>query len=216
MTCLFIGKDSGFDAPAFTEQYAKITAKFSEIAGLTYTEQVHGDRACEVTSRVTGVVCAGEGDALFTRLSGQALLIRTADCIPILFYSATQPHLGAVHAGWRGLKAKILSKTLAAAEFGNDLQFVVGPFIGGKSYEVGDDVAGQFAAAFSEPRGNGKFLLDLRKVLEAEFAELGIPPQNIEWHDEDTMTAEEWYSARCGDQRRNLAVIFRAKTFSIR
>ncbi|MBN8219380.1 MAG: polyphenol oxidase family protein [Spirochaetes bacterium] len=209
VSSLFIGKDAAFAAEGFTSQYQEILGKFPELRGLAYSEQVHGDRSFEIGETTEKLFFAGEGDALFTRISRQALIIRTADCIPILFYSPSQPLIGAVHAGWRGLKAKILTKTLAAAGLGDDLEFIVGPCIGGKSYEVGSDVSSQFASAFSISKVQGKFLLDLRQVLESEFAELGVTPERIEWHDEDTLRTPEWYSARRGDTRRNLAVIFR-------
>lgn len=208
VTALFIGKDTAFAGEEFTAQYKKLLVKFSELEGLAYAEQVHGDRVFEVGAEPGRLASAGEGDALFTRLKNRAVLIRTADCIPILFYSNSEPLVGAVHAGWRGLKARILSKTLAAVGRIADLTFVVGPFIGGKSYEVGADVAGEFASAFSMAKENGKFWLDLRKVLEAEFGALGVAPSAVEWYDEDTLAATEWYSARRGDTGRNLSLIF--------
>lgn len=209
MTALFIGKDTAFAAKDFIAQYEILLKKFPELKSLTYTEQVHGDRAFEVGPEAGRLACAGEGDALFTRLKSRAVLIRTADCIPILFYSQKDSLVGAVHAGWRGLKARILTKTLAATAGVADLTFVVGPFIGGKSYEVGADVAHEFAAGVRQAKENGKFWLDLRKVLEAEFNDLGVAPSAVEWYDDDTLAASEWYSARRGDSGRNLSLVFR-------
>lgn len=209
MTALFIGKDTAFAGENFTAQYEKVLAKFPEVRSLAYSEQVHGDRAFEITSDAGRLESLGEGDALYTKLRNRAVLIRTADCIPILFYSHTAPLIGAVHAGWRGLKARILSKTLAATGGVADLTFVVGPFIGGKSYEVGADVAHEFAEGVRQKKENGKFWLDLRKVLEAEFEALGVAPAAVEWYDDDTLTMSEWYSARRGDSGRNLSLVFR-------
>jgi polyphenol oxidase len=163
----------------------------------------------EVTGAPAGAFFAGEGDALWTRETGTALLIRTADCLPILFYSKSEPLVGAVHAGWRGFEKRILSRALEKVACG-DLDFFVGPFIGGNSYEVGSDVAGHFDRHCSKELGNGKFLLDLRAVLEGELKAAGIDRSRVTWYADDTLNSGWWYSARGGDQQRNLALIWRA------
>ena len=206
---LFIGADEDYAAADFAGQYELLLSREPGIRSLAYAEQVHGDHAFEITPGADRLHFAGEGDALFTRAAGTSLLIRTADCIPILFWHPNGL-IGAVHAGWRGLEKKILTKTLqTAGGLVEDLQFAVGPFIGGKSYEVGDDVAGRFAARFAEPKPNGKFLLNLKLVLEAEFSNLGIAPAQVKWYDTDTLASPQWYSARRGDKKRNLSLIWR-------
>lgn len=210
-SAIFIGKDIDFCAPHFEEQYIRVLEKFPAIKTLAYTEQVHGSRSVEVKNPQSGVVCMGEADALFTRQKDVALLIRTADCVPILFESEKDGVVGAVHAGWRGLKQKILTQTLAStAVAAKDIHLVIGPFIGSASYEVGAEVAESFSFACSARKTNGKYLLNLRAVLEEELDTLGILPQHATWFDEDTFCAEKWYSARRGESGRNLAVVFRS------
>ncbi|MFZ4099158.1 MAG: polyphenol oxidase family protein [Chlamydiia bacterium] len=68
-------------------------------APLAWTHQVHGTRVLEATT--PGKV--GDADALYTREPGLALLIRNADCLPLLMVDTRQHLIGAVHAGWRGL-----------------------------------------------------------------------------------------------------------------
>jgi polyphenol oxidase len=207
---LFIGADVDFGAPAFSDQYAILLQRFPRIKALAYAEQVHGDTAIEVQEGIERLHFTGAGDALFTRSSGTALLIRTADCIPILFYSAAESLIGAVHAGWRGLQKNILTKTVkAAGATAADLQFVVGPFIRETSYEVGLDVADQFEAQFRVAKENGKFFLNLKAILHHEFSLLGVRDEQVTWHDTDTIASPGWYSARRGDQRRNLSLVFR-------
>lgn len=209
---LFVGRTPEFAAQDFPAQYDLLLNKYSTIKSLSYTEQVHADRAFEVSLPAKRLHFAGEGDALHTREEGVALLIRTADCIPILFYSETESLIGAVHAGWRGLEKRILSKTLRSIEANvRSLKLILGPFIGSNSYEVGSDVADRFEASMNIARPGGKFMLNLKKILQSEIESLGISQAQVTWHDADTLRDENWYSARRGDTARNLSLIWMAK-----
>jgi YfiH family protein len=208
-----IGCDSAFLAETTEDRYAAVLSANTLIERLAYTEQVHGAEVVTVTGVARQLSLMGEADALISRDMATALLIRTADCIPILFYSTAAVFAGAVHAGWRGLDKRILTKTLGKAnrEHGvqvEDLQFVVGPFIGAESYEVGAEVAGQFGERHSRARAGGKFMLDLKSVLQAELTDLGIARTQITWFDRDTLTDTAWFSARRGDSQRNLSLIW--------
>lgn|GEM_PF-3514710 len=208
-----IGCDSAFLAETYEARYEAVLAANTLIERLAYTEQVHGAEVVVVAPAAQKILMMGEADALISREMATALLIRTADCIPILVYSTATPLAGAVHAGWRGLEKRILTKTLAqaTAEYGvqtADLQFVVGPFIGAGSYEVGAEVAGQFSERHSRAKANGKFMLNLKSVLQAEFADLGIQEHQVSWFERDTLKDTAWFSARRGDRARNLALIW--------
>jgi YfiH family protein len=107
--------------------------------------QVHSDRA--VFADGPGV--HGEADGLITNGSGFVLAIRTADCVPILIADPAHHAIAAVHAGWRGTVAEILSKALAdmSKRFDTDQADVlvaIGPAIGSCCFEVGPEVAVQF------------------------------------------------------------------------
>jgi YfiH family protein len=51
-----------------------------------------------------------EGDGLFSAQHNLALVVRTADCLPILLYSQDLDVMGVIHMGWRGAKEGILEK----------------------------------------------------------------------------------------------------------
>jgi len=51
-------------------------------------------------------------DGLFTRVPGLPLAVTVADCMPVLMATDQGRAVAAVHAGWRGLAAGILSKAL--------------------------------------------------------------------------------------------------------
>lgn len=143
---------------------------------VAWARQVH---SADVLAAVAGE--CGAGDALWTAEAGLALSIATADCVPVLL--AGPEGLAAVHAGWRGLAAGIIPRTLetVAASLGADparWSAWIGPSIGSCCYEVGDDVARQVAAA-STPAvvlagPAGKPHLDLTGAALAQLRAAGV------------------------------------------
>lgn len=96
---------------------------------------------------------APKADALVTNTPGLLLGVQTADCVPILLADTRRRAVAAIHAGWRGTLARIAVKTLGrmGIEFGtepNDVVAALGPAIGRCCYEVGPEVAQEFAAQF--------------------------------------------------------------------
>ncbi|HET8925841.1 MAG TPA: peptidoglycan editing factor PgeF [Candidatus Acidoferrum sp.] len=93
------------------------------------------------------------GDASATNRAGLLLAVQTADCVPILLVDPKKRAIAAVHAGWRGTLARILTKTVGQMQmhFGTkpaDLLAAIGPSIGGCCYEVGTEVVVQFKSQF--------------------------------------------------------------------
>jgi YfiH family protein len=95
-----------------------------------------------------------KGDASVTKQPGLLLGVRTADCAPVLVVDPKRRVVAAIHAGWRGTLARIVTKTIGhmQMEFGcgpQDLLAAIGPTIGGCCYEVGTEVGAAFAAKFA-------------------------------------------------------------------
>ena len=93
-----------------------------------------------------------EGDALATDKRGILLVIRTADCLPVLLADEKRRVVAAVHAGWRGTSLGILARVVRelGERYGTSpasLAAVLGPCIGPACYEVGEDVRTSFRAA---------------------------------------------------------------------
>lgn len=93
-----------------------------------------------------------EGDAAITELKEAALGIQTADCVPILIADKQARVVAAVHAGWRGIAARIAEKcvTKILEAYGvkpDDLIAVIGPHSAVCCYEVGEEVV----AAVDDP-----------------------------------------------------------------
>jgi len=97
------------------------------------------------------------GDALVTAAPGILIAVQTADCIPILLADPEHRVVAAVHAGWRGTLKRIAEKTVGRMRmlFGSRPEKIlaaVGPGIGRCCYEVGPEVAKEFASQFETAR----------------------------------------------------------------
>jgi YfiH family protein len=114
--------------------------------------QVHGAR-CVVVEPESGTF-HGDADALLTRARGELLVVRTADCVPILAAAVGRGGVegaAAIHAGWRGLLAGVVEAAVAGLRGlapGGRLVAALGPAIGPCCFEVGEDVAEPLAAAY--------------------------------------------------------------------
>lgn len=72
--------------------------------GFAYLKQIHSDKVHLIDH--PGMY---EGDGLFTQKKDLILVVKTADCLPLVFYSRELGVAGVVHMGWRGAKAGILN-----------------------------------------------------------------------------------------------------------
>ncbi len=149
-------------------------------------KQVHGIAAATIREAAPRdrEVNVGECDALATDRDGVALVVQSADCVPILL--AAPGAVGAAHAGWRGSAKNVAGAAVASLrELGADpaaTRAWLGPSIGPCCYEVGGDVAAQFAGDFVRADCGGAFRLDLRGINVAQLKAAGLPRAAIAVH----------------------------------
>ncbi|MBP1737163.1 MAG: hypothetical protein H6Q60_1044 [Oscillospiraceae bacterium] len=117
-----------------------------------------------------------EGDGLITDVPGMLLVVFTADCIPILLYDPERRVVAAVHAGWRGTAAGIVSHAVErmTSVFGchpEQILAAIGPGIGQCHFETHEDVPNALTEAlgasvfpFIQTRPAGKFNVDLKGI----------------------------------------------------
>lgn len=126
-----------------------------------------------------------EGDALITNDTGKSIGIRTADCVPILLLDSRHRAVGAVHAGWRGTASEIVRCAIEQmkADFGStppDIYAAIGPCIRDCCYEVGIDVAQQFAPYFPEWEPVlSRRTIDLAEANRRQMESAGLKPDHI-------------------------------------
>lgn len=167
--------------------------------------QVHGARVIDADNTVSLV----QADAAVARKPGTVCVVKIADCMPVLF--AGEGVVAAAHAGWRGLAAGVIEATIEAMRVApRALHVWMGPAIGPKVYEVGEDVRAAFAQypfAF-QPTRPGHWLLDLYGVARAKLSAKGV--KTIAGGGFCTYTDRERFFSyrRDGDSRRMAALIW--------
>ena len=176
--------------------------------------QVHGSRVA-IVDRPDMTREDLEGyDAFITNLSGVAIGVRTADCVPILLYDPGNRVIAAIHSGWKGTVQMISRKVIGILEDRyetkpSDLQAAIGPCIGLESFQVGEEVAAVFKDAgfpmdriwkFMGPRGKkpmeGGHHINLPEACRWILLEAGVKEKNIQVHAIDTFLDSSFFSAR--------------------
>ncbi len=167
-------------------------------------KQMHGDQIVEVT-RMAGRSI--EGDGLFTRDPEAVLTITVADCVPVLLADVEGRAVAAVHAGWRGTKAKVGAKMVERLRDAGiptaALRVAIGPAIGPCCFEIQEDVAAELRAAYPDAgplvrrEASGKLVADLWGLNRLALTAAGVPSDHIDDVKHCTScTPEEFFSHR--------------------
>ena len=137
--------------------------------------QVHGVGV--IVARGPGRRHALPADALISSKATVAVAVRTADCVPLLLADPDAGLVAAVHAGWRGLAAGVVEKTLAVlARLGaRRLHAAIGPSIRACCFAVGADVAKRLAArGVPVDKREGAIFADLAAGVRAVLTRRGV------------------------------------------
>lgn len=175
----------GDDPLAVAANRARLAERLPPGCQVQWLEQVHGSRVVAADPAANVIP---EADACWTRTPGLACAVLTADCLPVLFCDREGSVVAAAHAGWRGLLAGVLERTVEAmGERPERLLAWLGPAIGPAAFEVGPEVRERFLAAganadhgpishcFAPAAGRpGHYLADLYALARVRLAALGI------------------------------------------
>lgn len=195
------------------DNFAKIQQDFPRL-NFKKIHQTHSDIVVESSANLN------EADSHYTSETNAALLISTADCMPIMIYCKQTHRVAAVHAGWRGVANKITEKTLqkliATGSSKKEFQFWVGPHILQGSFEVDRTTYDLLSVAhYNLPvndyvvEKNNKYYVALNKIIETQIKNITGHSSEILFLDIDTKTSSDYYSYR-RDQKtkeRNLSFI---------
>lgn len=171
---LNLGDHVGDDPQRVTRNRALLMQQLALAAPPRWLEQVHG---CDLLDCSLSREERPRADAAVSRMPGEVCAVLTADCLPLLICDRAGEQVAAVHAGWRGLAAGIIEKTLARFDCpGSDLLVWLGPAIGPEAFEVGDEVRALFTglnpadeAAF-RPSPSGRWLADIYRLARSRLA----------------------------------------------
>jgi len=179
-TSLNLGDHVGDDPVAVAANRQRVRAQTN--AEPVWLDQVHGIEVIDAAAYAAAHCSPPRADAAYVRISGLACTVMTADCLPVLLCDARGQVVAAAHAGWRGLLAGVLEQTIAAmAVPGQNILAYLGPAIGPRSFEVGDEVRcafvardAQAAACFMSATIAGKWLADLYALARLRLAGCGV------------------------------------------
>ena len=149
-----------------------------------------------------GEHAGAEADAAITRVPGAKLAVRTADCVPVVLVA--EGGVGIIHAGWRGLAAGIVQRTVD--ELGSVQRAVVGPHIRAGCYEFGEDDLREVTSALGdEVRATttwGAPALDLTRAVRAALRTIPLEDAGA-----CTACSDVYYSWRARRESARFATI---------
>jgi polyphenol oxidase len=168
--------------------------------------QVHGVVVSEIDSPDPVL----KADAAISRKSGNVCVVGAADCMPVLLADESGSVVAAAHAGWRGLSAGVIEAAVGAMGVPPaKILAWLGPAIGPRAYEVGEDVRAAFASfpdAFSTPTRPGHWLLDLYAVARTKLRNAGV--RSVYGGDYCTYSdSERFFSYRRDKTRERMAAL---------
>lgn len=181
-----------------------------EPSHLVFPSQVHSSNVQQVDS---SNIKSGfsETDALITKEKGICISVMSADCIPVLLYDPEIKAIAAIHAGWRGTMAGIVSETIKSMmnNYGTvpeNLYAGIGPGICQEKYEIGEEVIeaveeyyteNEIRLLLSPSKKQGKAYLDLWEANKLQLLKMGLIDKNIEVAELCTFSnPEKFFSAR--------------------
>ncbi len=185
------------DTPETVRKNIELLTSFAGLDSfpVVYSKQVHGKNILTVGESDTLTDPESrEYDGYVTDVPGIALLVRAADCVPILFSGVKSdgtPVIGAAHAGWKGTILGIAPETAermcSIGALRESIRIAVGPSIGDCCFEVRED----FITSVTEIRGSdfagrhiaerdGKYYASLRSMNTELLSEWGIAAEAVD------------------------------------
>lgn len=122
------------------------------------------------------------GDGLLSDSEELMLVVKTADCMPILLYEQQGQNFAAVHMGWKSAVKGILTNLPANL---SDYRVVAGPALRPCCYEVGEDFLNYapFESCLAPRKGQGlqenKFTLDPIHFMKKNLFPRGVKEENF-------------------------------------
>lgn len=173
--------------------------------------QVHGASVAVANTPRPTDMAQPQADIILTDQPRITLLMRFADCVPVLLFDPQHRVAGIVHAGWQGTVKKAVQTAVYAMEqryrsSPAQIMAAIGPSIGPDHYQIGDEVTQQVETAFGSDAvsvlasSNGTTHFDLWKANQILLDQAGV--LNIETAGICTAChVGDWYSHRAENGR---------------
>lgn len=187
----FSSRPLSFPGPERDDDYGVIAEALDVPArAVVRVRQVHG-RTVRVLSNDADLVPEPiqDADAIVSARDDCAVVVRIADCVPILVADRRGRAVAAIHAGWRGMAAGVVRAAIEAlgdeGVAAGDLIAAIGPSIGPCCYQVDDRVRDLFlaatpdAAAWFDEDGPGHWRLDLWRAAKDSLVDAGVSESSV-------------------------------------
>ncbi len=197
---LNLGSSSGDQHDAVVRNLA-VVADALGVDGLHAMSQVHGaEVAYGDVIRAHGSGTVPVCDALVSDRAGVPLLVRAADCVPVLLADPDAGVVGAAHAGRVGLLAGVVPAVVSALRDrgATSVRAWIGPRAGGCCYEVPEQMADDVERAVPGTRTTttwGTPSVDVGAGVVGQLTDLGVDVSDL-GADTCTITDHDLFSYR--------------------
>ena len=180
------------DDPRLVERNLLTLAEAFDVPRVRTMRQVHGTDIVFIDAELAGSDELPVADAMITDLTGIGLVVRAADCTPVILADPQARLIGVVHAGRVGLAEGVAPAAVRAMrERGaTRIQAWIGPRACGSCYELPQELVDEIAAIAPESRATtswGTPAIDVGRGVEAQLraedvhvTDLGIGACTIE------------------------------------
>ncbi len=211
----FASLNLSFSRPENRENVMENYRIFCRAAGVPFETMVMDNYEHGTTVLRVDRADAGKGylldalpscDGLITNDSEITLITGHADCMAFYFIDPVRRCIGLAHAGWKGALGKIGARVVSMMQEHHgtnpaDIIAAVGPSICADCFEVGQNVAEEFAAAFPDipcvlERAGARPHVDLWMVACKQLYDAGVSAEHISLFDVCTMETDRLYSHR--------------------
>ena len=170
----------GDDAKRVQQHRMALLQEFADfgVDKMTWMTQTHSTICHTINEQIPFI--ALEGDGLVTQRTGHALMMMTADCLPVVLGNADGTEVANLHAGWRGLASGIIENTIVEMK-SQPAWAWLGAAISQPCFEVGAEVKVAFCekypeleSAFISGQTEGKYQADLYAIARFILNSLGV------------------------------------------
>ena len=199
------------DDAAKAENRRRLLADFAPDDVLCDLHQVHGAEVVLATPEWSE---RPRADGIVATTPGLTLLVRAADCVPVLLVAPDQGVVGAAHAGRPGLVAGVVPATVARMrDLGaGRIDGWIGPHVCGRCYEVPEQMRADVAAVIPDSYAEtswGTPSVDLGAGVRAQLEELDVAVHDVS---RCTRESDDLYSyRRDGERAGRLAAVVRLR-----
>ncbi|MFW1859781.1 peptidoglycan editing factor PgeF [Acinetobacter defluvii] len=138
------------------------------VSKITWMTQTHSTICHTINAQMPFEALVGDG--LVTQKKAHALMMMTADCLPVVLGNAQGTEIANLHAGWRGLAGGIIENTMAEMKTQPSWAWL-GAAISQPCFEIGAEVKAAFCDkypelvdAFKDGEKQGKYYADLYAI----------------------------------------------------